>query len=65
MCMDCGCGVAHGGSSKTHSHLVVEDPKEMARADKTSLDQVLANIEKAAQQDKQAHPGEWRQPASR
>ncbi len=65
MCMDCGCGVAHGEASKAHTHLVVEDLKEMARSDKTSLDQVLANIEKAAQEDKRLHPEEWRQPLAR
>ncbi len=65
MCMDCGCGVNHGESSRAHAHLVVEDLKEMARADKISLDQVLANIEKAAQQDKKLHPDEWRQPVAR
>ena len=41
MCMDCGCGVAHGEGNRS-LHLVVEDLKKMAEADGTSMSQVLA-----------------------
>lgn len=59
MCMDCGCGVAHGEAKSSRTHLVVEDLKKMAEAERTSVKQVLANINSAAEKDKREHPGEW------
>ncbi len=59
MCMDCGCGVAHGDPERSQPHLVVEELKKMAEADKTSVSEVLANINRAAEQDKKDHPQEW------
>lgn len=59
MCMDCGCGVAHGDAESSHPHLVVEDLKKMAEADGKSVKQVLANINQAAEKDKREHPSEW------
>ena len=59
MCMDCGCGVAHGDTESPRQHLVVEDLKKMAEADGKSVKQVLANINQAAEKDKREHPSEW------
>ena len=59
MCMDCGCGVAHGDPDHADPHLVVEDLKRMAEADGISVAQVLANINRAAEQDRAEHPQEW------
>ena len=57
--MDCGCGVAHGDAEHSGAHLVVEDLKKMAEADGTTLSQVVANISKAAEEDRIEHPAEW------
>ena len=57
--MDCGCGVAHGDAEHSDAHLVVEDLKKMAEADGTPLSQVVANINKAAEDDRLEHPAEW------
>lgn len=58
MCMDCGCGVAHG--DPTHAnHLMVENLKQMAEADGISVSQVLLNINEAAEKDRADHPAEW------
>jgi len=59
MCMDCGCGVAHGEAKISPPHLVIEDLKKMAEADGKSVKQVLANINQAAEKDKREHPSEW------
>jgi phosphoribosyl 1,2-cyclic phosphodiesterase len=59
MCMDCGCGIAHGDPEHSRTHLVVEKLKEMAEADKTSMSAVLTNINEAAELDRKAHPQEW------
>ena len=59
MCMDCGCGVAHGDAEHSDAHLVVEDLKKMAEADGASLSQVVANISTAADKDRIEHPDEW------
>ncbi len=59
MCMDCGCGAAHGDPEQSKPHLVFEDLKKMATADEVSVAQVLANINDAAEKDRVEHPSEW------
>ena len=59
MCMDCGCGASHGESKLTTEHLVFEDLKKIAEADGTSVAQVVANINQAAEKDRREHPSEW------
>ncbi len=61
MCMDCGCGVAHGDPERSDPHLVVETLRKMAEADGSSLSQVLANINESAEKDRAEHPDEWAQ----
>lgn len=58
MCMDCGCGVAHGDSAHP-KHLMVENLKQMAEADGVSLSQVVTNINEAVEKDRAEHPAEW------
>ncbi len=62
MCMDCGCGVAHGTVDPNRSHLVIEDLQRMAHADGTTVEQVLKNIERTADKDRAKHPQEWAGP---
>lgn len=58
MCMDCGCGVAHGDPAHPN-HLMVENLKQMAEADGITVTQVLANVNESAQKDRTEHPAEW------